>query len=148
MKKLNKFIKRTPKTTKEHVFARHSKPFFFFAILKSLVGISFYCHFIIMPQSSSPHEPTTSANLGVSSYTCDRRLTSSAKALSGRDRKGVNCVVDALTTALSRGGGVTGKEIVWWWRDGEGKRTLERVKEKRIVQRWVMEKRGTFILKY
>ena len=61
---------------------------------------------------------------------------------------GKESAIDALPRVLTHFQGVTGKEIVWWWRDGEGKRTLERVKEKRIVQRWVMEKRGTFILKY
>ena len=33
-------------------FKLYLKPFFFFAILKSLVGISFYCRFIVMPLPS------------------------------------------------------------------------------------------------
>ena len=86
------------KTYQKLQFKLYLKPFFFFAILKSLVGITYNRHFIVMPQSSSPHEDT---------------LVSEFRGLPK----------DASTAALPRGGGVTEKEIARRWRDGEEKKT-------------------------
>ena len=76
--------------------------FFFFAILKSPVGISFYRHFIVMPLPTtphipSPHEPTTPHIPSPHEDT----LVSEFRGLPK----------DALTAALSRAGDVTEKGI-------------------------------------